>query len=294
MVELAAGQKRCVSIAQLHDLGFGKNAIAHRLANGRLITLHDGVFAIPPVPDDDWQVRWMAATLTGPRTFISHAAAGFAHGCWSPIPQYPIVTRPGSGGPQLLDGVLVCRSRELGGETTRLEGIPITTPERTVVDLAAFARGRRLERVVREAIRLRTTTAVELHAATRRHRGRRGVARLRAAVGRYAGLSLERTRSDAEALALTILRDAGRPVDDHNRLIEGEEADLIWHRHRLIIEIDGPQFHLDAAENLRKQRIWEAGGWTVLRISSDDVYLHPHRLIAPAPAPTPNVRQPPL
>ena len=50
----------------------------------------------------------------------------------------------------------------------------------------------------------------------------------------------------------------------------------------LIIELDGPQFHLDAAEDLRKQRAWEAAGWTVRRIPTDDVYLDPERLLARA------------
>jgi very-short-patch-repair endonuclease len=62
----------------------------------------------------------------------------------------------------------------------------------------------------------------------------------------------------------------------------GEEADLSWPEHRLIVELDGPQFHLDAADDLRKQRRWEQAGWTVRRLPTDDVYLHPERLVAAA------------
>lgn len=62
--------------------------------------------------------------------------------------------------------------------------------------------------------------------------------------------------------------------------IAGEEADLSWLRTRLIVEIDGGPFHLDRGEDARKQGVWEAAGWTVRRIPSDDVYDRPHRLLA--------------
>ena len=67
-----------------------------------------------------------------------------------------------------------------------------------------------------------------------------------------------------------------------NKRIAGEEADLSWPAEKLIVELDGPQFHLDAAEDLRKQRLWERAGWTVRRLPTDDVYLHPERLLAAA------------
>ena len=102
------------------------------------------------------------------------------------------------------------------------------TPERTLIDLAPHLRDRALARAVREAVRLETTTPSELFVALARHRGRRGTRRLHAAVSRYAGLPLHRTRSDAEALALELLRDAGRPRPAVNERIAGEEADLSW------------------------------------------------------------------
>lgn len=290
-MELAARQHRCVSTAQLADLGFGRNAIAHRVATGRLVALHQSVYAVAPVGDDD-RSRWMGAALTTPDSFVSHAAAGTAYGFWPFSPAVPIVTRPGSGGPRLLDGVQVFRSVLLAGDTDTWEGIPITTPERTAIDLAARATPERTGRMVREAIRLKVTTAADLLDGVRRHPGRRGVRRLYVAVSRYAGLPLSRTRSDAEARALELIREWGCPAPQVNVRIAGEEADLSWPEHRLVIEIDGPQFHLDAAEDARKEAVWRAAGWSVHRIPSDDVYLRPDRLRALIPPP--NVRQRPL
>jgi very-short-patch-repair endonuclease len=68
-----------------------------------------------------------------------------------------------------------------------------------------------------------------------------------------------------------------------NVLIAGEEADLSWVT-KVLIEIDGGPFHLDVGEDARKQARWEKAGWTVRRISSDDVYHRPERLLALAAA----------
>lgn len=285
LLALAAQQHRCVAVRQLHALGYSDEAIAHRRW---LMPVHDGVYVAGPAGDDR-RVSWMAATLTAPATFLALASAGAAYGFWREGPVV-IVVRPGNGGPRHLDGVRVCRSSCLDGETTTLDGIPITTPERTVLDLAAHVYPSQLARIVREAIRLERTSVDALLAAMRRHAGRRGVARLNVAVSRYAQIPIRRTKSDAEALALTLLHEAGCPPDEHNILIEGEEADLVWTPERLIIELDGASFHLDATEDARKQTVWEAAGWTVHRLPTDDVYVAPERLLALAPRL--NVRDP--
>jgi len=285
LIELASRQHRCVARQQLLALGSRDEAIAHRVARGRLVAVFDGVYAVAPLLDEE-RTRWMAATLTAPGSVLSHASAGGAWGFRSLNAPFETVTRTGSGGPRRLDGVLVCRSASLAGNTTTLDGIPITTPERTLIDLAPHLGNRALARAVRESIRLRTTTPSEIFIALARHRGRRGTRRLHAAVSRYAGLPLDRSRSDAEALALEILRDAGVPRPQVNERIAGEEADLSWRDRKLIVELDGPQFHLDAADDLRKQRAWERAGWTVQRLPTADVYLQPERLLTAA-----NVRE---
>lgn len=285
LIELAARQHRCIARRQLNALGYDDDAIAHRVARGWLVNIYDGVYAIAPALADD-RARWMAATLTTPESVLSHASAAVAWGVNSFTPSFQIVTRPGDGGPERLEGVLVCRSRTLAGNTTTLDGVPITTPERTLIDLASRLGARSLARAVREACRLKRTTPSDLFVALARHRGRRGVRRLHAAVSRYAGLPLHRTKSDAEALALALLHEAGRSPRLVNEKLAGEEADLIWPDRALIVELDGPQFHLDASEDLRKQHVWEAAGWTVRRLSTDDVYLHPDRLLAIATPPT--------
>jgi very-short-patch-repair endonuclease len=99
----------------------------------------------------------------------------------------------------------------------------------------------------------------------------------------YAGLPVNRARSGAEVRALMVLRNAGRTLPRLNRKVGGEEADLSWQAQQLIIEIDGGPFHQDVGEDARKEAVWRAAGWTVLRIPSDDVYDAPERLLALAP-----------
>ncbi len=199
--------------------------------------------------------------------------------------QFETVTRPGSGGPRRHGSILVYRSSTLEGDCTTLRGIPITSVERTLLDLARWMGERALARTLREALRLRLTAMATLGDGLGRYHGRRGSRRLAIAVARYAGLPVERARSGAEIRALEILRAADRPLPLLNERIAGEEADLSWRSERLIIEIDGAPFHLDAGEDGRKQGNWEAAGWTVRRLPSEDVYERPHRLLSLAPPP---------
>jgi hypothetical protein len=282
---LAARQFNRVARGQLAELGLWPSTIADWVERGRLVRVHEGVFAIGAVlEDDDWG-RWMAATLTAPGSVLSHASAAAAYGFWSLPRHREFITRPGSGGPRRQDGLLVFRSLTLEGECQELRGVPITSVGRTLLDLASFTSPKALARAVREAVRLKLITLEVIAEVVGRYRGRRGSRKLASAIARYAGLPLERARSGAEVRALEVLRDAGRTLPRLNVRVAGEEADLSWPSERLIIEIDGDPFHLDKGEDARKQAVWEAAVWTVRRLSSDDVYDHPERLLSLAPQP---------
>src|SRR3954469_7157394 len=282
VAELAGAQFNRVSRQQLNVLGLSDTAIARRVESGRLVIVEQGVLAVAPVLEhDDWG-RWMGATLTAPGSVLSHVSAAAAWGFWSLPRQFETVTRPGNGGPRRHGGVLVYRSSTVASECDLLRGIPITAVARTLLDLAGHASGRALARALREAVRLGLTTITALGDDLGRYRGRRGASRLAAALGRYAGLPLERARSGAEVKALEVLRDAGRPLPKLNVRIADEEADLSWPRWRLIVEVDGGPFHLDVGEDARKQERWEAAGWRVCRLSARDVYGRPNRLLSAA------------
>jgi hypothetical protein len=288
IAQLAGRQFNRVSRAQLRAIGLSDNAIAHRVAAGRLTIVEHGVFGVSPVLEDDWG-RWSGAALTARHTYLSHASGSSAWGFWLPKRVYETVTRPGHGGPRRHGGLLVFRSRSLEGECTALNGVPITTVPRTLLDLARDGRGvsnAALARAFREAVRLKVTTLEEVAQFVMDRRHRSGARRLLKVVARYSGLPLERARSGAEVRAFEILRDAERALPQLNRRVAGEEADLSWPEWRLIVEIDGGPFHLDVGEDARKEAAWSAAGWTVRRLPSHDVYERPARLLRLATPPS--------
>ncbi len=279
----AGTQFNRISLDQLRELGLSEKALRHRLRQGRIVRVAPGVFAVAPVDaENDWG-RWMAATLTSGRSVLSHRSAAAARGFWTLPRPFEEITRPGSCGTRHLGHIQVRYSAVLAGCFGEVRGIPVTSAERTLLDLAPRVSPRALAWCVREAVRIEETDLGKLAEHLASCRGRRGAARLAATVSRYSGLPLERARSGAEVRALEILRQAERPLPALNVRRAGEEADLSWARLRLIIEIDGKPWHLDRGENARKQAIWEAAGWVVRRIDADRVYDSPWMVLALAP-----------
>lgn len=281
--QLLVEQASLVACWQLLDAGVSVDAVRHFRRQARRVS--DGVYMTGHGPMTRVQRRW-AAVLTAPDSVLAFASAGDAFGCRPWLGNYEIVVRPGSGGPKRLGNVLVCRSTTLLGNTTLIDGLPITTPERTILDLAASVRGEAARKMVREAIRLKLTTWAALDRHLHQARGRRGAAGVRSYVAEFCSLPFDRCRSDAECMGLQVLADRDRPIPDVNAIIAGEEADFSWPDRRLIIEIDGPQWHLFAEVDARKQAIWEAAGWCVRRVPSGRVFDAPHELVSLYDRPT--------
>jgi very-short-patch-repair endonuclease len=276
LVQLAEGQGDLVAGWPLHALGWTRAMIEQRVRDHRWRVIHAGVYALAHSPLTRRQ-RWIAAVLSAPGTVLGHDSAGACHGFRAWEASYETVTRPGSGGPRWMgSSLLVARSTTLEGQVTRTDGIPVVTAARALVDLAPSLKRHQLGRGFRESIRLKTTTANEISKILC---GQRGTSFLVDLCDRYATIPYHRCRSDAESRGLEVLHDGEVAPPKVNIRIRAEEADLVWRKWRPIIEIDGPQFHLFADEDARKQEIWEDAGYTVRRIPSQDVYDHPERLL---------------
>lgn len=274
--KLIGKQDDLVATWQLIAAGWNASAVHHWSHKQGWRSIHDGVWALGQAPLTRRQ-RWVAAVLTAPETFLCGRSACGCHGFVTWEGRYETVVRRGSGGPRRYPGLLVTRSTALDGQTTHKEGIPLVRAERALIDVAPSLDAIRLGRAFRESIRLRCTTADDI---ARGLRGQRGTRLLRALCDRYATLPYHRCRSDAESRALEVLHDAGVPPPLVNVRVNRVEADLVWRQWKLIIEIDGGQFHLFSDEDARKEFAWRCAGYTVRRIPSDDVYFRPARLRA--------------
>lgn len=276
---LAAAQADVLAAWQLVEAGWTRKAIWHWARQNAWQVVHPGVYALTHAPLTQLQ-RWMAAALTAPCTFLSDLSASSCWGFHVTRTAFETVIRSGSGGPRRAGSVVIRRSTRLAEETTIRDGIPITTPARTLIDISARLPMHRVGRAFREACRLKVLTPRDLATGLIRHRGRRGTRVLWDLTERYASLPYRRARSNAEARGLEILHDAEVEPPKVNIRIAGEEADFTWLQRRLIIEIDGPQYHQHQDEDSRKAMLWARAGYTVRRISSDEIYANPESLIA--------------
>src|SRR3954453_18951053 len=136
--DLAAGQRELGAAWQLVRAGWTRAMVDHYVREHRWQLVFSGVYAISYSPLSREQRR-MAAALTAPNSFLSHFSAAAHYGIWRFEADYETIVRPGNRGRSRNDGVLVQYSTMLQGEVGTFDGMPITTPERTLIDLAAQA-----------------------------------------------------------------------------------------------------------------------------------------------------------
>jgi very-short-patch-repair endonuclease len=133
--------------------------------------------------------------------------------------------------------IVVHRLRLRKDEVTTRHGIPVTTPARTILDLAAVVPDREVERAIDEAAYLR----LDLSGLAPRA-GRRGGATITCVLAEHqAGTT--RTRSEMEERMLALCRRFELPAPLVNEEIEGYTADFVWPEQSVVVETDGWQAH---------------------------------------------------
>ncbi len=134
-----------MTTAQLAAAGLGPNAVAHRVANGRLTRMLRGVYRVGPIAAP--YSAEMAALLATSGALSFHSSAPV----WGIRPPYdgPVhvtVTRAARS----REGVKVHRSASL--DAVVHNGLTLTTPARTLHDLAPVLSRADLERAAEEAV----------------------------------------------------------------------------------------------------------------------------------------------
>jgi len=239
---LARRQHGVVTRSQLLELGLLAGAVRRRARSGRLRRFHRGVYLAGPIEPP--RAREMAAVLAcGPHAWLSHRSAALVRG-WIAIHVEAAPVDIIVAGSHSADrpGIRVRRvSRLEPEEREEIDGIRVTAPGRTLVDLASVASIRELEGAVAMAERQRLVARSDLETLLVRYRGRPGLRALRAVLTEPGGPAL--TRSEAEATFLTLIRKARLPAPETNVLIEGYEVDFFWRLQRIAVEVDGYRYH---------------------------------------------------
>jgi very-short-patch-repair endonuclease len=167
------------------------------------------------------------------------------------------------------------------GDRRHLRGLPVTSPARTVIDLADMATDRELERATHEALTRRLFTAGSLLSQIKRYRGRRGIGRLRTLLEQDDPPAL--TRSEAEERFLALVREARLPAPEVNIRLHGYEVDFFWRDERLVVEVDGYQFHSSRTafeRDRRRDADLQNAGLRTLRVTWSQLLDTPYATLA--------------
>jgi very-short-patch-repair endonuclease len=264
---LAERQHGVVSRAQLLDLGVGPGAIKHRVELGRLQQVRRGVYAVGhrALRGEAW---WMGGVLAGGADTV--LAGRSAAALWrmrdSARPVVEVIS------PRRVDlhGIEAHRIVLPEDEVTVEGGIPVTTPARTLFDLAAVVREDQLEHAFNEAEVRRLTSPVSLDALLKRYPKRRGTRAIRRVLDKHQAYGETVTRSRLERRFLSLLDDHGLPRPKVNRRTDHGELDATWHQQKLIVECDGFAAHGTRKafeEDRERDRALQVAGWRVVRIT---------------------------
>jgi very-short-patch-repair endonuclease len=269
---LAARQHGMVTTRQLAAAGLGRRAVAHRVATGRLVRRFRGVYQVGPVLAPFG--REMAAVLAcGATALLSHHSAA---AIWAIRPHHDGDVHVAVAGHDQRSRPGLRLHRSLALIAAVHDGLPLTTPARTLLDLATVLPQHQLDRATEEAQVLRLTTREELQQVLD---GRPGSAALRRALHTEPAL----TRSEAERRLLDLVRAARLPRPETNVVVAGHEVDLLWREHKLIVEVDGFAYHAtrNAFERDRaRDATLQAAGHRVIRLTWRRIAQEPHAVVA--------------
>jgi hypothetical protein len=212
--ELEGRQHGVIARRQLLALGFNAREIEHRVARGRLHLVMRGVYAVgwPRMTRERW---WMAGVLAcGEGALLSHGSAAALWEIGSE--QRGVIDVSVMRRAELKRRGLRVRGRpSLGGEgVTSRDGIPVTTPLQTLIDLSTELTPIRLERAVNEADKRDLIDPETLRDELDRHIGEPGVKALRALLDKR---TFRLSDSDLEVLFRPIAMEAGLPLPSPKR-----------------------------------------------------------------------------
>jgi very-short-patch-repair endonuclease len=248
----------------------GRRAIGRRLEQGRLHEVHRGVYVVG-VRRISRKGRWMAAVLAcGEDALLGYRSAGRLWGVLPPASEWVDVMRSGRGGDR--EGIVSHRGSVPEDEREVVDGIPVTSPFRTVFDLAGVLDKRGLERAWHEAEVRGLRDRVSLPMLLERYPGRRGSRNLRALLEAAEPVGFTRNDFEEAFVALVDAHCLRRPRMNGDLHLRGRffQIDALWEEERVAVELDSRGIHgtnRNFEADRQRDRILLAEGWRTVRVT---------------------------
>jgi hypothetical protein len=228
-----------VSTRQLAAIGYGKNSASKANGTGRLRRIYRGVYAVGHEPLT-WEGRCMSAVLAARPAVASHLSAGWLWELLRYRPERIAVTAPTARRARrdfrVHFGVLS------GDDLAEIDGIPVTSVDRTTLDLAATLPPPSLEGVLERSEERGLFDLAAVEDVRWRFAHHPGAGALSRALSIYRDDPAV-TRSRLEKLFLALVREAGLPRPAMNFNVAGFELDAYWERERFAVELDVFETH---------------------------------------------------
>jgi hypothetical protein len=242
LARLAGRQHGVVATRQLSALGLARGGVAARARAGRLHRVHRGVYAVGHTVLTVNGRRMAAVLAAGPGAVLSHASAA---ALWDIRPTSATridVSVRSAGGRAKRPGLRIHRTPTLQtDEITAHQGIRVTSPARTLLDLASSLPRRALERALDEAEIRELYDRRALEAVALAHAGEHGARALAEALAQDGDPVL--TDSELEEIMLGLCDEQQLERPTPRAWVAGLRVDFLFAASRLVVETDGYRYH---------------------------------------------------
>ncbi|MGH9188320.1 MAG: DUF559 domain-containing protein [Acidimicrobiales bacterium] len=279
VAELSCRQCGVFAAWQLDELSMPSGVRQRRLGSCVWLKHLPGVYGLPGIPSSFAQRLWIALLAAGPGAIVSFEAAAQLH-CMPDVIRDRVTLTVVHGNHHRIPGATVHQiSDVLPDHRTTIEGLPVTTIARTIVDLAAIVHRARLRHIVEDTKHagLVTYAAVGECLTSIARPMKPGVKPLARVLDQLAG-GRPVTQSQLEEAMLDLIAAAGLPRPQTQFPFPGRQfvngcVDFAYPEAKLIIETDGRPWHTRIKDVARdRERDLEAArnGWQTIR------FLHEH------------------
>ncbi|HEV2757626.1 MAG TPA: type IV toxin-antitoxin system AbiEi family antitoxin domain-containing protein [Actinomycetota bacterium] len=280
VLRLAGRQHGVVIRQQVIEAGVTKSMLERRIRHGRFVRLHPGVYAVAGAPRTFEQRCFAAAAWGGAGAVVSHETAAHLWRMTEAPPSGSDVSSPRKR-TRPPPSIRMHLSSDLRGrDKGRLRNVPVTSPARTLVDVAGVWPEARVDEALQRAVVTGcvSTRLLRERIAGMPRRGSRGAAVLR----RLLRDSCLRLESPLERAVARVLADAELPAfcREHPVYAQGRVfyVDFAWPHFRVGIEADGRRWHSEAGAfeaDRERQNLLTTAGWRLLRVTHRQVVSTP-------------------